>query len=121
MQLCIYDIDASHLPVNAKDHQHVGGQDEASSPDHHEDLAHHVAGIPLNSCSPDSLHGEGDEAGDGIRYGQVEDKVVHIGAAPAIRFRKKSSHGSIRQCAILSMQPLQPLSNPHRWKILRYI
>jgi hypothetical protein len=51
----MYDIDASHLPVNAKDHQHVGGQDEASSPDHHEDLAHHVAGIPLQKSVTRSL------------------------------------------------------------------
>ena len=55
MQLCVYTIDASHLPVNAKDHQHDGGQDEASSPDHHEDLAHHVAGIPLQICVTRSL------------------------------------------------------------------
>jgi hypothetical protein len=32
----------------------------------------------LNSSSPDCLHGEGDEAGDGVRDGQVEHKVVHI-------------------------------------------
>ena len=47
-----------------------------------------ISGNHLNSGSPGRLHGEGDEAGDGVRYGQVEDKVVHIGTASVIRFRK---------------------------------
>ena len=35
--------------------------------------------------SPGCLHGHGDEAGDGVGHGQVEDKVVHIGPAPDVR------------------------------------
>ena len=31
---------------------------------------------------PDGLHGQGDEAGDGVGHGQVEYQVVHIGSAP---------------------------------------
>ena len=33
--------------------------------------------------SPDSLHGQGDVAGDGVRYGQVEHQEVNICPAPA--------------------------------------
>ena len=39
----------------------------------------------LNSSSPGCLHGEGDEAGDGVRYGQVEDKVVNICTASGMQ------------------------------------
>ena len=41
--------------------------------------------IYLNEQSPCCLHGHGDEAGDGVRHSQVEDKVVHIGPAPDVR------------------------------------
>ena len=32
-----------------------------------------------NRGSPDGLHGQGDEAGDGVRQGEVEHQVVNIG------------------------------------------
>ena len=35
-------------PVYAEHDQHVGGEDEAPGPDHHQNLAHEVAGVPLN-------------------------------------------------------------------------
>ena len=37
--------------------------------------------MPLDGVSPDSLHGQRDVGGDGVRQGQVEHQVVNIGAA----------------------------------------
>ena len=34
-----------------------------------------------NGGSPDSLHGDGDEAGDGVCQGQVKHQEVDVGAA----------------------------------------
>ena len=36
----------------------------------------------LHSCPPDSLHGEGDGAGEAVSNGEVEHKEVHICPAP---------------------------------------
>ena len=36
-------------PVYAEHDQHVGGEDEAPGPHHHQNLAHEVAGVPLNT------------------------------------------------------------------------
>ena len=36
-------------PVYAEHDQHVGGEDEAAGPHHHQNLAHEVAGVPLNT------------------------------------------------------------------------
>ena len=69
--------------VDAEDDEHVGGQDEPTGADHHQNLAGGVAGVPLNSCAPDRLHGKGDEAGDGVCQGEVVHQVVHVGACPA--------------------------------------
>ena len=35
------------LPINAEDDQHEGGENVSSSADHHQDLASHVARVPL--------------------------------------------------------------------------
>ena len=43
------------------------------------DRLHH-----LDSPPPDGLHGQGDEAGDGVRQGQVVHEVMDIGADPGI-------------------------------------
>ena len=74
--MCIY------LPINAEDHQQEGGEDVAPSPDHHEQLAHHVPPVPLDGEPPDRLHGQRHVGGDGVRQGQVEYQVVHVGATP---------------------------------------
>ena len=103
-------------PVNAQNHQQVGGQDVATGPHHHQGLAGEVVGVPLqhnlacnialdswwgnlllnntacftqisathpNGGSPDCLHGEGDEGGDGVCHGEVEHKVVNISPNPS--------------------------------------
>ena len=36
-------------PVYAEHDEHVGGEDEAARPHHHQNLAHEVAGVPLNT------------------------------------------------------------------------
>ena len=36
----------------------------------------------LNGDPPDGLHGEGDEAGDAVCYGEVVHKVVDISSTP---------------------------------------
>ena len=38
-------------PVQAEDHEHVGGEDVAPSPDHHQHLAHQVGGVPLQEIT----------------------------------------------------------------------
>ena len=43
----------------------------------------HVLVPHLDCPPPDCLHGQSDEAGDGVSQGQVVDKVVDIGADPA--------------------------------------
>ena len=45
-----------------------------------EDLAHEVPCVPLDAESPERLHGQRDEADDGVGQGEVEHKVVHVGA-----------------------------------------
>ena len=41
-----------------------------------------VQNYHLKCQSPECLHGHGDEAGDGVRHGQMEYKVVNIRPAP---------------------------------------
>ena len=36
-----------YAPVYAEHDQHVGGEDEAAGPHHHQNLTHKVAGVPL--------------------------------------------------------------------------
>ena len=36
-----------------------------------------------NGRPPDGLHGQGDEAGDGVGQGEVEHQVVHVGPGSA--------------------------------------
>ena len=35
-----------------------------------------------NSGSPDGLHGQSDEGGDGVGHSKVEHKIMDVGAAP---------------------------------------
>ena len=77
--------------VDAEDDEHVGGQDEPPGADHHQNLAGGVAGVPLNCCAPDRLHGESDEAGDGVGQGEVVHQVVHVGPGPAQSLNSESS------------------------------
>ena len=66
-------------PVNADDHEYEGGEDVAASPEHHEDLAHDVSGVPLNGQPPEGLHRQRDEADDRVGQGEVKHQVVYIG------------------------------------------
>ena len=66
-------------PVNADDHEYEGGEDVAASPEHHEDLAHEVAGVPLYGQPPEGLHRQRDEADDRVGQGEVKHQVVYIG------------------------------------------
>ena len=45
LSMCLCVVSA---PVYAEHDQHVGGEDEAPGPHHHQNLAHEVAGVPLN-------------------------------------------------------------------------
>ena len=73
------------LPVNADDDEDARWEDVSSSPDHHQHLAQDVATLPLYSQPPQRLHGQGDEADDGVGQGEVEHEVVNIGAALGLR------------------------------------
>ena len=46
LSMCLCPVLA---PVNAEHDEHVGGEDEAARPHHHQNLAHEVAGVPLNT------------------------------------------------------------------------
>ena len=70
-------------PVNADDDEYQRGEDVPASPEHHEDLAHDVTGVPLNGQPPEGLHRQRDEADDRVGQGEVEHKVVDIG--PGLR------------------------------------
>ena len=48
LSMCLCVVSA---PVYAEHDQHVGGEDEAPGPHHHQNLAHEVAGVPLNTQS----------------------------------------------------------------------
>ena len=73
------------LPVNADDNEDARWEDVSSSPDHHQHLAQDVATLPLYGQPPQRLHGQGDEADDGVGQGEVEHEVVNIGAALGLR------------------------------------
>ena len=66
-------------PVNADDNEYQGGENVTTGPEHHEDLAHDITRVPLDGQPPEGLHGQRDEADDGVGQGQVEHKVMHIG------------------------------------------
>ena len=68
-----------HPPVNADDHEYKGGEYVAAGPEHHEDLAHEVAGVPLYGQPPEGLHRQRDEADDRVGQGEVKHQVVYIG------------------------------------------
>ena len=70
--------DGAAEPVNADDHEDAGGEDEPTGPEHHEDFAENIPRLPLNGQSPDGLHGEDDEADDGVRHSEVEDEIVDV-------------------------------------------
>ena len=44
-------------------------------------LCHTVSVSHPDGGSPDGLHGDGDEAGDGVCHGQMEHQEVDVGAA----------------------------------------
>ena len=73
------------VPVYTDDHEDAGGEDEPAGPEHHQNFTENVPRLPLNGQPPDGLHGEDDEADDGVRHGQVEDKVVDVGPALSLR------------------------------------
>ena len=73
-----------YRPVYAEDDKEEGGEDVAAGPDHHEQLAHDVPGVPLVGQPPEGLHRQRDVGGDGVRQGQMEHQVVNIGAAPQL-------------------------------------
>ena len=68
-------------PVYADHHQDAGRQDEAASPEHHQELTEEISSLPLDGEPPHGLHGEDDVADDGVRQGEVEHEVVHVGPA----------------------------------------
>ena len=72
-------------PVYADHHQDAGRQDEAASPEHHQELTEEISRLPLDSQPPQGLHGEDDVADDGVRQAEVEHEVVNIG--PALHLR----------------------------------
>ena len=72
-------------PVDADDNQDCRGENEATSSEHHEDFTDRVTCVPLYRQPPESLHGQNNIADDGIRQGEVEDKVVDVGPAPTTR------------------------------------
>ena len=50
-------------------------------------MKHPVHKTHPNSDFPDGLHGQGDEAGDGVCHGQVEHQEVNICSAPENKVR----------------------------------
>ena len=49
LELVIYceSMNPMSLPINAENHQQIGGQDVAASPHHHQHLAGEVVCVPL--------------------------------------------------------------------------
>ena len=48
LSMCLCCLCVVSAPVYAEHDQHVGGEDEAPGSHHHQNLAHEVAGVPLN-------------------------------------------------------------------------
>ena len=46
---------------------------------------HDHVSADLDGGPPDGLHGQGDEAGDGVRDGEVVHQVVHVCPALLVR------------------------------------
>ena len=72
-------------PVDADDNKDGRGEDEAASSEHHEDFTGRVTSIPLYSQPPESLGGQNNIADDGVRQGEMEHQVVHVGPPAALR------------------------------------
>ena len=53
-------------------------------------LCHTVSESHPNGGSPDCLHGDGDEAGDGVCQGQMEHQEVDVCAASKNSMKKSS-------------------------------
>ena len=67
-------------------------------------LCHTVSVSHPDGGSPDCLHGDGDEAGDGVCHGQMEHQEVDVGAAS--KNLKKGSNST--QDLYLLFPPLLP-------------
>ena len=65
-----------HHPQHHDHPQHLQHLQHLKHLRHHQHHLHH-----LNEHPPSGLHGHGDERDDGVRGGEVEHQVVHIGPA----------------------------------------
>ena len=90
--------DGAAEPVNADDHEDAGGEDEPTGPEHHEDFAENIPRLPLNGQSPDGLHGEDDEADDGVRHSEVEDEIVDV--RPALNLWSERERERVRHSVV---------------------
>ena len=77
------------LPVNADHDKDAGGEDEPAGPKHHQNFTENVPRLPLDGQPPDGLHGEEDEADDGVRHGEVEYEEVDVGSTLNVRSQRK--------------------------------
>ena len=63
-------------------------------------LCHTVSESHPNGGSPDCLHGDGDEAGDGVCQGQMEHQEVDVCAASKNSMKKSSLNVSTENILI---------------------